>query len=55
MAVQKNFDKFYEAAEKRRIAKELGIDENDLSLRPSKQDLDIMPSPAQRNIRNTRL
>ena len=55
MAVQKYIDKALDAAEKRRIAEELGIDEDDLGLTPSKQDLASMPSPAVRNLRSTRL
>ena len=35
-----------DAAERRKIAQELGIDENNLDLTPSKNDLRILPSPA---------
>ena len=41
--------------EKRRIARELGIDINDLSLLPNENDILLLNTPARRNIKFSQL
>ena len=41
--------------EKRRIARELGIDINDLSLLPNENDILLLDTPARQNIKFSRL
>ena len=41
--------------EKRRIARELGIDINDLSLLPNENDILLLDTPARKNIKFSRL
>ena len=41
--------------EKRRIARELGIDINDLSLLPNENDILLLDTPARKNIEFSRL
>ena len=41
--------------EKRRIARELGIDINDLSLLPNENDILLLNTPARQNIKVSRL
>ena len=44
-----------EKAEQRRIARELGIDLNDLSLQPSNKDMSKLSTPQRRQIQSSKL
>ena len=42
-------------AEQKKIARDLGIDFNDLSLKPSEKDWKSLATPSRREIRSTQL
>jgi hypothetical protein len=44
-----------EAMEIKKIARDLGIDVNDLSLKPNEKDLASVDTPARRNIKSSQL
>ena len=42
-------------AEQKRIARELGIDIDDLSLKPNERDMQLLTTPARRNIKSSQI